>query len=334
MMKKNIYRTLLHTSLFISCFSVAIILPTQLTSCSGSNVQYIAHRGAPAGDNTYSTRHFENNHESFIHGGEQTKFMGLETDVYRTRDGKWVVVHDDNPFMDSATGVRQSGTYVNDKDFTFCMGTQIIPSANYPSWVRGGGHYLDSFDTYLRICKEYGKFAIIEIKEPYHLSTMYPPRGDKGYLLDSENYLVDLWQQVINSGMENQCFIISFQECYIRWFKQNHSELSEKHRLQQLCDWYPNLTNDGSNTDYKTLIDNGFDVSAGDPNTAWVNRNNYIDITKDMINYAHSKGQKFGVWTIDVKDIADRYIKWGVDFITTDCYKFLNSKNDIPQSYL
>lgn len=306
-----------------------------LTSCT-HKILYIAHRGAPGGDNDITTKRFENNMEAFERGGLQSKFMGLETDVYRTSDGKFVVVHDDNPFLDQTTGGRIATTYVNDKSFNYCVNTPIVPSANYPSWVYGGSHYLTSFDDYLDICKTCNKYAIIEIKEPSHLANTYPPRGDKGYLLDesnSTNYLPSLWSAIEERNMQNQCYIISFQECYIRWFKTNYPELNKQHRLQQLCHWTPVPTASNCNTDYKTLIDNGFDISAGDPQSAWLLAGTYINITKEMIDYAHSKKRKFGVWTVDVKSIAKQYIKWKVDFITTDYYNFVDSLSDIPLAF-
>lgn len=326
------------TKVFITGTNLLMILAPAsiLSSCSTKiEVQYIAHRGAPAGFNDAYSRRFENNKESFLSGGQQAKFMGLETDVYRTSDGKWVVVHDDSPFMD-ANGYRSAGDYVEEKTFNYCISQQIVPSKAYPSWVIGGGHYLTSFDEYLQICKDSGKNAIIEIKEPSHLADKYPCKGDTGYLLDASwNYLPDLWDQIVKNGMESNCYIISFQECYIRWFKTHHTELDGKHRLQQLCHWKHDgapAQNDKYNTDFETLINNGYDVSAGDPETAYVGVNDYLPINKSMIDYAHSKNQKFGVWTVDIKSIADQYIKWGVDFITTDCYKFVNSKEDIPPS--
>jgi glycerophosphoryl diester phosphodiesterase len=124
------------TKVFITGTNLLMILTpaSLLSSCSTKiEVQYIAHRGAPAGFNDAYSRRFENNKESFLSGGEQAKFMGLETDVYKTSDNKWVVVHDDNPFMDSATGNRLAGTYVEEKTFNYCISQQIVPSKAYPS---------------------------------------------------------------------------------------------------------------------------------------------------------------------------------------------------------
>jgi glycerophosphoryl diester phosphodiesterase len=78
---------------------------------------YIAHRGAPGGYNTKNTKHFENNIESFIPSGQMNKFYGLETDVYMTSDEKFVVVHDDKPFMDS-NGNRDTTKFFGDYSTT------------------------------------------------------------------------------------------------------------------------------------------------------------------------------------------------------------------------
>jgi hypothetical protein len=55
----------------------------------------------------------------------------------------------------------------------------------------------------------------------------------------------------------------------------------------------------GENSDYKTIIDRGVDISAGDTMSAYNGtlpdgNTEYLPITKEMIDYAHKHNVKFG----------------------------------------
>jgi hypothetical protein len=108
------------------------------------------------------------------------------------------------------------------------MSTDLVPSYNYPNFVSGPNHHLNSFHDYLEICKLSHKVAIIELKEPSHLKGV--DLGDKGvidkpmvadgdegtgYLLPqgnakNEDYLDKIYQEIQAVGMLQQCKIISF----------------------------------------------------------------------------------------------------------------------------
>jgi hypothetical protein len=106
------------------------------------------------------------------------------------------------------------------------MSTNLVPSHNYPEYVGGANHHLNSFHDYLEICKSSHKVAIIEIKEPNHLegtelngATDKPKVNDgeegTGYLLpqgnaNGKNYLDEIYNEIASVGMLNQCKIISF----------------------------------------------------------------------------------------------------------------------------
>ncbi len=56
-----------------------------------NKAQMIAHRGL-SGIET------ENTAAAFVAAG-QHPYFGIETDVHRTRDGQFVIIHDDTPFV-------------------------------------------------------------------------------------------------------------------------------------------------------------------------------------------------------------------------------------------
>jgi glycerophosphoryl diester phosphodiesterase len=147
-----------------------------------------------------------------------------------------------------------------------------------------------------------------------------------------------LWNQIENAGMKDNCVIISFQQCYIRWFAQNHAELNAEHRLQMLVDNYVDPSYSDNNTPYQDLVNGSwhgegikYDVSLAGDETAYLNTSYpHLSITKDMIDYTHANGRKFAIWTVDIQSHANDYMRWGVDYITTDYWKLVNSINDLP----
>ncbi|MEF3692634.1 MAG: glycerophosphodiester phosphodiesterase family protein, partial [Acholeplasmataceae bacterium] len=62
-------------------------------------MKYIAHRG-------YSSKAPENTVPSFTLAGEKQRFYGIECDLYTTKDGQFVVFHDEN--LKRMTGVDGS----------------------------------------------------------------------------------------------------------------------------------------------------------------------------------------------------------------------------------
>ena len=49
----------------------------------------------------------------------------------------------------------------------------------------------------------------------------------------------------------------------------------------------------------------------------------YSQVTKELVEYAHSRGVKVNCWTCDDEADKERLISYGVDYITTN--KLINS---------
>ena len=47
----------------------------------------------------------------------------------------------------------------------------------------------------------------------------------------------------------------------------------------------------------------------------------YKDVTNSMVKRVHSAGCELNVWTVNKKNIARLFYKWGTDYISSD-YKF------------
>jgi glycerophosphoryl diester phosphodiesterase len=164
-----------------------------LSSCSKEGVRYIAHRGAP-GVNGGNSELFENTKETYEASAKNNKFFGLETDIFLmncesddtlpTSDYKFLCVHDDTCF-DDGSGQRDTVTYINQLTYNAALLKPIVPSHGYPYFGENSSvvRQVMEFSDYLDICKQYNKVAIIEIKEPSHLSSTYLPKENSGYML-------------------------------------------------------------------------------------------------------------------------------------------------------
>ena len=56
---------------------------------AGTNVKMVAHRGL-------SGLETENTNAAFVAAGNRESYFGIETDIHRTLDGKYIIFHDDN----------------------------------------------------------------------------------------------------------------------------------------------------------------------------------------------------------------------------------------------
>ena len=112
------------------------------------DVTLVAHRGmrSVAPENTVA---------SFEAAGEHG-YWGAECDIYRTKDGVWVVSHDTNTYrMMDKTAFVEKKTYDELKAMKVDNGVNI---ADYPDLT------ICSLEEYLEICKKYNMTPVIELK--------------------------------------------------------------------------------------------------------------------------------------------------------------------------
>lgn len=97
----------------------------------------------------------ENTAPSFKQAG-LADFWGCECDIYRTKDGVWVVQHDVNTYrmMDKTASIEKK-TYNELMSYNVDNGTAISEYSNLK---------ICTFEEYLEICKIYDMVAVIEFK--------------------------------------------------------------------------------------------------------------------------------------------------------------------------
>lgn len=115
------------------------------------NTQIIAHRGLCGLEP-------ENTHAAFIAAGNRS-YYGIESDVHKTADGKYVMMHDANTLRMSGDSIEiGTATYETLRNLRL----------KQKDGVRGRTDLrIPSLEEYVSICKYYGKKAILELKDDF-----------------------------------------------------------------------------------------------------------------------------------------------------------------------
>ena len=116
------------------------------------NVKMVAHRGL-------SGLERENTCRAFIAAGNREKYFGIETDVHRTSDGKYVTIHDGN------TG-RVSPVNIEIVTSTFEQVRNVLLTDMNGEADRADIR-IPTLEEYISLCKKYGKIAVLELKVNY-----------------------------------------------------------------------------------------------------------------------------------------------------------------------
>ena len=119
-----------------------------VSDVTSADITLIAHRG-------FSAVAPENTAPAFEEAG-LAGFGAAECDIYRTKDGVWVISHDINTYrmMDKSAFV-ESLTYDELMEFNYDNGSNI---EKYPNLK------VCTLDEYLEICAKYGMVPVIELK--------------------------------------------------------------------------------------------------------------------------------------------------------------------------
>ena len=115
-------------------------------------VRMIAHRGL-------SGLEKENTCAAFVAAGNREKYFGIETDVHRTKDGHFLVFHDDDTarvgldclVVEESTFQTLSTLQLTDLDGERGRRDLVIPT----------------LEDYIGICKKYEKVCVLELKNEF-----------------------------------------------------------------------------------------------------------------------------------------------------------------------
>lgn len=116
-------------------------------------VKMIAHRGLSGIER-------ENTCPAFVAAGNRSYF-GIETDVHRTADGKYVVIHDETTKRVSENANEINVETSSFEDYKNLVLPDIDGSTNRRDTV------IPQLVDYIRICKKYEKVPVLEIKNRF-----------------------------------------------------------------------------------------------------------------------------------------------------------------------
>jgi len=226
--------------------------------------QIIAHQGS-------SFQAPENSIPAFTIAG-QNDFYGIESDVQTTKDRHFLMFHDETLDRQTAgRGFIKHKNYDEIKDYRLTGGQKIEEYPNEP---------IPKLEDYLRICKEYGKVPIIEIKE----------------VIEPED-LIKIVELTKAYGLYEVSTIISFNLFYLLFIREHYditiqyllNRIEKEHELLDICEYY------------------GFDLDI-----------EHKALTKRFIDACHDRGILVNAWTVDAFDRAQELIDLGIDFLTTN----------------
>lgn len=228
-------------------------------------VRMIAHRGL-------SGLERENTNAAFVAAGNRS-YYGIETDVHKTADGQFVIIHDER-----TRRVTDGKTDIDVEHSTMEEIRQIV----LPD--RDGRQRDDlripTLDAYIRICKQYGKVSVLELKNAFEKD--------------------DIWkiiQIVQEEGHLEHTVFISFvlENCICL------RELLPEQPVQ----WLLSAPIDAQIVDTLCAHRLGLD-------------SDHKYLTGDIVRMLHDHGITVNCWTCDDPQRGQELVEMGVDQITSN----------------
>ena len=108
------------------------------------SIKMIAHRGA-------GKVWVENSLPAF-RNASKCSYWGIETDIHVTKDGNYIIIHDDT--TDRVTGEHY---VVEETDFETLRNLRLLG-------LEGDDARLPTLEEYISVCKEGGKYSVLELK--------------------------------------------------------------------------------------------------------------------------------------------------------------------------
>ncbi len=223
----------------------------------------VAHRGVSGIEK-------ENTHAAFVAAGNRSHY-GIETDVHRTLDGKYVCFHDDT------TGrVAIDNLVVEESTFDTLRNLLLtdVDGKKGRTDLR-----IPTLQEYIQICKKYDKVAVLELKNHF-------PEED----------VIRIIEIIQQEGYLSNVIFISFDFENMLTIRR----LLPKQRAQYLTVKY-------SEELVEQLVNERLDLDIL-----------HEALTKENIEYMHSRGIVINCWTVDDPARGEELASWGVDFITSN----------------
>ena len=240
------------------------------------NAKMIAHRGL-------SSFETENTVAAFIAAGNHS-YYGIETDVHKTKDGKFIITHDDD--MKRISGddltVEETDYETLRKCTLYAVKAGVQDGdATVLSDKKRADLVPPSLCEYIDICKKYSKIAVLELKN----------------LMEREDV-----EQIIDiiGGMEylDKTIFISFSIDNLVFVKEKNADLVCQYLAgkQEILD-----------KNMPTVLKYNMDLDLF-----------YGLITEELVEKTHARGAKMNAYTPGNIKEGERLASIGVDYITSN----------------
>ena len=180
-----------------------VLMNTIKLNTEGTNVKMIAHRGL-------SGLEAENTCAAFVAAGNREKYYGIECDVHRTLDGKYVIFHDDN-----TKRMADDSMTVEESTFQTLRSLRLREPRN--NGATRGDLMIPTLEEYINICARYEKYAVLELKNEFTASDIFKIIG----IIEKLGYL-------------DHTIIISFCLKNLIRLRKRHPNVKAQFLL---CDW-------------------------------------------------------------------------------------------------
>lgn len=264
------------------------------------NVTFIGHAGCYYG--------IMNSEEAFLYAVQVLHYQALECDVKQTKDGVFVVCHDD-----TFNGVSIADTnYADLKDVEYTSGRNAgFPSQNGSVTKSPYTTKICTLERYLQICKQYNAKAVVEVK------------SSKGITNSDQSRMQALMDEIQKAGMLSNTILLGSQYNCLIWTRTHDYGNVECQYLVNSCE---------SETYLKRCIDYDLDISINVTG-------NYSNSEEWLARYKEA-GLKISTYTytqyVDY-NVVQEWIDKGVDYLTCDWQLMdklvLPEKSDKPLQY-
>ena len=233
---------------------------------NSNGVKMVAHRGLSGIER-------ENTCSAFVAAGNRSHF-GIETDVHISKDGKFVIIHDENT---ERVSLGKTNIKVSENDYSV-LEEMILPDLDgttYRKDIR-----IPLLKEYISVCKKYEKICVLEIKGPFEekdLERMIGQIEELGYV-DNVIFISFVFENCVNVKK-----LLPGNDVQFLTGNEVTDEL-----IEELCKYNLDL-----------------DIY-------------YERLNAENVALLHSKGIKVNCWTCDDKEVAEKLVSYGVDFITSN----------------
>lgn len=226
-------------------------------------MKMIAHRG-------YSKYELENTKEAFLAAANRS-FFGIETDVVLLKDRSMILFHDDD-----LKRLAEDDTKIRELTFKQAMRIELKAKGTYHTY-----HYhIATPLEYLRICKHYHKYPVIELK----------------WGMDNEA-VDEIMKLILEEGMYEQSMIICYTFDTILYIKEHYPN----YHVQFLLGYLYSEELVQKCLEHCISIDLRHDL-----------------VTKELVDRFHAKGLEVNTWTVDDLEEYERLVSCEVDYITSN----------------